>query len=251
MTLDLSKSQVRYRRADGTFSTSKADRLFIDKDALFQIAQGASHAIPPGWFLAIASRESGYVLGSGYVTNEYDTDFNTDGTVRKQSGGLYQLDTGVLKDHGIIATDAQLADPAQVTIWFARVMEANLQQIAGQAEAAYDKPGNIQFPWDQPPPDALYYLALSHNLGLGSVLTSISKYGMNAQQYAQRNPGMTRQLAYADAARSGAAQDAPPSALANAAEALTKDENGETDAGKIILLGAAVVAVVWALSELT
>lgn len=107
---------------------------------------GLSTPIPSGFFVAMAGRESGYDPAN--VTHEDNGE---------DSIGLFQVNAGEASSVGYDGAD--LTDPQVNTAVIVALMNRNLNSLALK----------YGFSYDSPPSDIWYYLAASHNAGLGKV----------------------------------------------------------------------------------
>lgn len=252
MTLDPSKSRTQFRKGDGSLSSSTSDALTISRTDLAAIVSAGSYDenIPTGFFTQTAKRESAFRY------NEEDFDYNTDGSLREHSKGLYQISDDEAAAVGMAGAD--LDDPDVASAVFQLLMERNLglrpsllhgQESIADACQAFGTPIDLA----NPPPDVWFYLALSHNMGLPSTTKSIRTYGLNAQAWIDRNPKLSRQISYGSEIMQAALEGAP-SAFHEAVSSLVNDAKGDPSTWKRAALvgGATVVAIIaleWLLSR--
>lgn len=165
MSLDLSQSRSVWW--DGQTWSDRSARISLSRDEVASLAASVS-ALPAGYFVAMASNET------GRSPNQRDIDFNTDGSQRAVTFGLFQIGAEELSDYGVGGDVMALLDAGQSVRAFSIISSSRLAQIRQAAPNASDR-------------DQFAYLAWSHNYGISTVLKSISKYGCDWEVAKERN----------------------------------------------------------------
>lgn len=166
--------------------------LYLDVYQLLDVVRANTSGIPVGWFVGMAEREiGGRTLEGPFKWNEVATDYDSEGDVKGgDTYGLFQLRKSTFVEvlsSGAIS-DESACDPAKNAAAFSRKMNNNLLAIRLAAPSAPD--------WD-----VWCYLAWSHNAGLGDVLPSIARYGLDwdaAKARPQNEWFRTRLVPYAE-----------------------------------------------------
>lgn len=181
-----------------------------------------------------------FALGS--ATHESDLDPSVvsrgDQSDGSDSIGLYQIS----KAEAIAALRplADLLDAEDNTAVFASIMETKLAAIRAYCDVNGIQTGE---------PDLWAYLAMSHNMGIGSVRKTLATYGMDWPGYKLRNPGLAFVAkGYGDDAITGGrhAGEVTPTVNEEGQAVDLQTATGEGDTGLLprVLL---VIAVAWLL----
>jgi len=123
-----------------------------------------------------------FALGSAYHETRYNPGENDVGDQPNQadstSYGLYQLNR---TEQASALVWGDLNDPEVNTKVFASISAARLASLetAAAAKGGWTSDG-----------DRWAYLAMAHNMGLGSALKTIARYGGNWSAYKARNPSL-------------------------------------------------------------
>lgn len=182
----------------------------VDPSLIAGWASDATALIPSDFFVRMAKRESGYDAAN--VTHEANG---------KDSVGLFQINSD--ESPGV-----DLYDPVANTRAIVGLMVKNLTALANR----------YNFSLSDVPDDAWYYLAASHNAGLGKVYQWIDESGLDWDATkAAHSTFVTIAKNYAQYIGDGAVGGLQ-AAKALALEAVTDDE-GAADPVKIGLLLAA------------
>jgi hypothetical protein len=191
-------STAAYVQDDGSESPSRSDSIGISDSALSTLWQAYSSSIPVGYARGVATRESGTNDDGNFVSNEHDTDTQDDGSTR-ETYGIFQMNLTEAAFALIIPpTPSALIDPENNIKCAAVNFQAHLDAIA-------DASGT-----DTTNSDVWCYLAWAHNNGIGAVLTSILKYGLDwtALKARPQNDYMTSKLIpYAEAVQTATLAD--------------------------------------------
>jgi hypothetical protein len=185
---------ARWRKPDGTLSTSRADAIRIDLDSLRSIIESVS-SLPVEFMVVMAQNET----GDKPAINQEDTDYYADGSVKKETFGIYQLTESERNAAGEYGAD--LLDPTVNVRVFSTIMERHLATIMETENKRRDGLGIERL--TEPTIDVYRYLAWSHNNGIGAVTKSIAKYGLDwdALKARPQNEYMTgRLIPYAERA---------------------------------------------------
>lgn len=179
----MSSHLAQYRLADGSLSGSRSDAIYTDEATIVRLALQYSSTVPAGFFVGLGRNET------GLASNECDTDFNDDGSVRIRTYGVFQLS----RDEAIFAASARAAiDPEDLTDVetsvdvCAAVTGAHYRAIL--AAAGLDEASATVDVW--------CYVAWAHNAGLGEPIKSIRTYGLdwNALKARPQNDYMVGKL---------------------------------------------------------
>ena len=81
---------VRYRLADGSYSSNRSDAVIIPSADIAQMASDTSNIVPPGVIVGVAERETNRDSDGG-VENEVDQDIDENGNVADSTYGLLML----------------------------------------------------------------------------------------------------------------------------------------------------------------
>lgn len=126
----------------------------LSADQVAQMMERISALVPSSFYVAMAGRESSFDPNN--VTHE---------TNGQDSIGLFQVNADEARQAGYAGAD--LKDPEVNGHVISYLMEHNLQTLATK----------YGFAAGSPPPDVWYYLATSHNAGLGRAEMWIDEQG--------------------------------------------------------------------------
>lgn len=142
----------------------------LSDDDVLAIARRSTFGLPIGFFLGMAIRES------GKATNEIDTDYDADGNPRSaKTYGLLQItqsEAAAALSLAAVDTD-QLLDPDTNLYVGASTFDAYSAALAAAGFAA--GAGGLPYVED----DVRKYVALAHNIGIGSATRSVATYGLD------------------------------------------------------------------------
>lgn len=172
MMLDpLDRIEQYLRVADSAWSTSRKDAVLATPDQVVQAVRTVGTVIAEQYFLGTAKHES------NWATNERDMEPADHRGLRFTSWGLYQLSDEEAKTVG--RPRAKLLDLQESTWILAKLAEIRRVAIRGA----------LKLEAMAPDPDGMEaYLAIAHNLGLSSCITSLRKHGLDWPGYKSRNP---------------------------------------------------------------
>jgi hypothetical protein len=142
-----------------------------------------TRVVPPQFAVGTARHETNYKI------NEQDVE--PDGHT---TGGIFQLDVPTASPYFSIG-DAAAAGMPEKDIYdldgacavFAALCERRLTRILDAADKFLAGAGWGPLDRSSPPPDVWAYLAIGHNLGMGTCLKSIASYGLDWADFKRRN----------------------------------------------------------------
>lgn len=181
-----------YLLPDGSQVPGRANAIVVSAQDI-AAAVGPYTALPPGFFVGMAERET------GSASNECDIDYNADGSVKARTYGLFQLSRGDAIAAGDLAAAADptlLCEVDRACRVVASVMADYRDAICIAAGVgAHDGYHGA------PPAAVLWYMAWAHNNGLPTVLRSIASYNLDVDALKARPQNdyvVSKLIPYAD-----------------------------------------------------